>query len=54
MPQDLECIPSGAFCHTENYTQFLHDQVHEQLNAVLKGDGGIIGITENESALDAG
>ena len=28
-----------------------HDHVHEQLNAVLKGDGGIIGITENETAL---
>lgn len=28
-----------------------HDHVHEQLNAVLKGDGGIIGITENDAAL---
>jgi len=28
-----------------------HDQIHEQLNALVKGDGGIIGITENESAL---
>jgi len=28
-----------------------HDQIQEQLNAILKGDGGIIGITENESAL---
>jgi hypothetical protein len=27
-----------------------HDQVHEQLNAMVKGDGGVIGITENESA----
>ena len=27
------------------------DQIHEQLNAVVKGDGGVIGITENESAL---
>ena len=26
-----------------------HDQVHE-LNAIVKGDGGIIGITENEAA----
>jgi len=25
-----------------------HDQIHEQLNALVKGDGGII---ENESAL---
>ena len=28
-----------------------HDQVHEQLNEIVKGDGGIIGITENEAAL---
>ena len=24
-----------------------HDQVHEQLNAMVKNDGGAIGITEN-------
>ena len=28
-----------------------HDQVHEQLNAMVKGDGGVIGITENDHAL---
>jgi len=28
-----------------------HDQIHKQLNALAKGDGGIIGITENESAM---
>ncbi len=28
-----------------------HDQVHEQLNALVKGDGGVIGITKNEAAL---
>ena len=28
-----------------------HNQIHEQLNAIVKGDGGIIGITENESAM---
>ena len=27
------------------------DQMHEQLIAVLKGDGGIIGVTENANAL---
>ena len=27
------------------------DQAHEQLNAAVKGDGGIIGLTENETAL---
>ena len=29
-----------------------HDQVHEQLNAVVKGDGGIVGITENDDHTD--
>ena len=28
-----------------------HDQVHEQLNVMVKGDGGAIGLTENEAAL---
>jgi hypothetical protein len=27
------------------------DQAHEQLNAVIKGDGGAVGLTENEMAL---
>src|SRR6218665_1990072 len=27
------------------------DQAHEQLNAMIKGDGGAIGITENEATL---
>src|SRR6218665_3406673 len=26
------------------------DQAHEQLNAVVKGDGGVIGLTENDSS----
>ena len=30
---------------------FPHFHKHEQVNARLKGDGGIIGITENEEAL---
>ena len=36
---------------SHKFSMMAHDQIHEQLNAVLKGDGGIIGITENESAL---
>ena len=28
-----------------------HDHVHEQLNAMVKGDGGVIGITENDETL---
>lgn len=27
------------------------DQAHEQMNAVIKGDGGVVGITESETAL---
>ena len=28
-----------------------HDQIHEQQNAKVKGDGAVIEITENEAAL---
>ena len=28
-----------------------HDQVHEQLNKLVKGQGGIIGISEDENSL---
>ena len=27
------------------------DQAHEQNNAIVKGDGGAVGLTENSSAL---
>ncbi len=33
------------------FSALAHDQVHEQLNAMVKGDGGVIGITENKAAL---
>ena len=33
------------------FSMMAHDHVHEQFNAVLKGDGGVIGIIENDSAL---
>ena len=36
---------------SHKFSMLAHDQVHEQLNAVVKGEGGIIGITENEAAL---
>ena len=36
---------------THKSSALAHDQVHEQLNAMVKGDGGVIGITENEAAL---
>ena len=33
------------------FSALAHDQVHEQLNAMVKGDGGAIGIIYNELAL---
>ena len=33
------------------FSSLAHDQVHEQLNEIVKGDGGITGITENEAAI---
>ena len=34
------------------FSAMAHDQVHEQFNDTVKDDGGIIGITENDDALD--
>ena len=36
---------------SHKFSALTHDQIHEQQNAIVKGDGGIIGITENEGAL---
>ena len=36
---------------THKFSAIAHDQVHEQLNAMVKGNGGVIGVTENEAAL---
>ena len=33
------------------FSVLAHDQVHEQLNAMVKGDGGVIGVTDMEAAL---
>ena len=33
------------------FSTLAHDQVREQLNAIVKGDGGIIGITVNDAVL---
>jgi len=45
---------SGNFAvskSTHKFSSMAIDQVHEQLNAVIKGDGGAVGLTENEAAL---
>ncbi|WAR30058.1 LOW QUALITY PROTEIN: hypothetical protein MAR_003626 [Mya arenaria] len=36
---------------TRKFSAIAHDQVHEQQNAILKGDGGLIGITESPKTL---
>ena len=36
---------------SRKFSVMAHDQIHEQQNAKVKGDGGVIGITENEAAL---
>ncbi len=53
-PTTLAEFQKGHFVTQKTYSKFsclAHDQIHEQTNAVVKGDGGVIGITENESAL---
>ena len=36
----------------KRFSAMAHDQVHKQLNAMVKGDGGMIGITENDETVD--
>ena len=52
-PQIFEQFHAGHFVVKKSERAFSHialDQNHEQQNAILKGDGGIVGITEDESA----
>lgn len=63
--RDLQELPTdspGTHCEfikgnfvtqksVHKFSALAHDQIHEQQNAIVKGDGGIIGITENEGAL---
>ena len=45
---------AGHFVTQKSHHKFsalAHDQIHEQLNAMVKCDGGVVGITENEAAL---
>ena len=36
---------------TRAFSGLAIDQAHEQNNAIVKGDGGAVGLTENPSAL---
>ena len=50
----MKNLPKGIFLlknHHTSFSKLAHDQLHEQLHAIVKGDGGVIGITENESSL---
>ncbi len=41
----------GSFVTQKTCHKFsAHDHVHEQLNTIVKGEGGEFGLTENESA----
>ena len=47
----LEEFEKGNFVTQKTNKKFsgmAHDQFHEQLNVMVKGDGGVIGITEND------
>ena len=53
-PTTYEQFIKGHFVTHKTPNKFsalAHDQVDEHLNAVVKGEGGVIGITEDESAL---
>ena len=36
---------------SHKFSSLAHDQIHEQLNAMVKGDGVVNGITEHDQAL---
>ncbi|KAJ8051168.1 hypothetical protein HOLleu_04633 [Holothuria leucospilota] len=36
---------------SHKFSALAHDEIHEQQNAIVKGNGRVIGITENEAAL---
>jgi len=53
-PGIYEQFVNGNFTASKSHRNFSHiaiDQVHEQLNAAIKGDAGGVGLTENDAAL---
>jgi len=53
-PEVYSQFRDGKFSLSKSKRKFSSiaiDQAHEQLNAVIKGDGGAIGLTENEASL---
>ena len=53
-PEVAEAFKQGLFTvtkTTQRFSAIAIDQAHEQNNAMVKGDGGAVGLTENASAL---
>ena len=53
-PQLAHAFQRGAFVvhkSSRDFSAIAIDQAHEQVNAVIKADGGAIGVTEDPSAL---
>ena len=53
-PQVEEAFKEGLFTVVKTRRRFSAiaiDQAHEQNNAMVKGDGGAVGLTENSNAL---
>ena len=53
-PQLAHAFQRGAFVvnkSSHDFSAIAIDQAHEQANAVIKADGGAIGVTEDPSAL---
>ena len=53
-PQIAEAFHAGKFVvhkSDRDFSAMAMDQAHEQANAIIKGDGGAVGITEDPSAL---
>ena len=61
LENQLTCPTIYAECQKGNFvtqktrhkfSSLANDQVHERLNAIVKGDGGIVSMTKCESALN--
>jgi len=53
-PDVNEKFVAGCFTAaktTRKFSSIAFDQVHEQLNAIIKGDGGVIGLTASDAGL---
>lgn len=54
VPSVFEAFKNGNFVVQKSahvFSTMALDQAHEQMNELIKGDGGVIGITDNPSAL---